>query len=316
KLQLQRQVVASQIDQAQAELAVNRLRVQTDVRAAFQSALVAQQRLDLVKQLQDIARKSLESVEAMVAARESSRLELLQAQTALQQAVLAVETAAATLRGARARLTSVVAAGPLPSLPLEGELDDHVNGMVLETIQSELMSSSPQLASRAAEIQRAQNSLRLACAGVVPNINAQLGVGFDAATDDTYGSIQVSVPLPIVNRNQGSIRQFRAEITESDRALRQTELGLQQQLATAFQSYEVARLRRERLEDEILPRAEETLQLSVEAFNAGEASFLELLTVQRTLFTARLTLLDATAQAAQSANLINGYLLSGALDAI
>ena len=315
KLRLQRSVVSAEIDQANADLAANRLRVQTDVRAAFQTALVAQQRLDLVGQLREIAEKSVLSVDAMVRAKESSRIELLQAQTELQQAMLAMETTEAKLVGARNRLSNVVAIGQLPPTRLEGTLDARIDELVFDKLQSNMIAASPELASRAAEIERARRSLRLACASITPNVNTQFGVGVDTATDDTYASIQVSMPLPITNRNQGNIQRFRAEVAEADRAMKLTELDLKQRLVTAFQSYEVARRRKERIREEVVPRAEETLSLSIQAFEAGEASFLQLLTVQRTLFESRLTLLDATAESARSANLINGYLLSGSLTA-
>ncbi len=311
KLCLGQHVVAAEIDQAQADLAVARLRVQTDVRSAFLTALVAQQRLELVGQLRRIAEKSLQSVQAMGS--ETSRIELLQAQTALQQAILATETAQATLDGARQRLTSVVAMESLPAAPLVGTVDAELDGLVYDRLQQEMITSSPELAGRAAAIDVARRSYQLACASITPNVTTQFGVGVDTATDDTFGSLQVSVPLPLVNRNQGNLRRWRGEIHQADRALEHAQLNLSWRLATAFQSYEVAKRRRERIRTEILPRAEETLKLTNQAFEVGEASFLQMLTVQRTLFESQLTLLDATAEAANAANLINGFLLSGSM---
>jgi cobalt-zinc-cadmium efflux system outer membrane protein len=311
KLSLNRQVVAAEIDQARANLDAARTRVLSDVRAEFQNALVAQERLEMTSQLREIAEKSLQSVDAMNRASEASRIDLLQAQTVLQQAELAVETASAGLDGVRARLAAVASIDKLPNEQLIGTIGIDLELSDYDAIASELVASSPEIASRVAEISRAQQALRLACATITPNVIAMLGVGVDTSTDDTFGAIQVTVPLPITNRNQGNIRRTRAQITEADRALRRTELELNWRLANALQSYEVARLQRNRFRDEIVPRAEETLTLSIQAFDAGESSYLQLLTVQRTLFEARLSLLAATGSATQAANLINNYLLSG-----
>ncbi len=311
KLGLAQNVVAAEMQQAQADLEVTRLQVQTDVRAAFLDALVAQQRLSLVDQLKQIAEKSSKSVVQMGS--ESSRIELLQAQTELQRAVLAQETSQAELDGARRRLEAVVGIGALPVTPLQGTVDTNLNGLMFDRLSGETIQGSPELMRRAATIQRARHDYQLACASITPNVTAQLGVGVDAATDDTYGSVQVSVPLPLRNRNQGNLRRIRFEISEADRAYQQTEQHLASRLASVYQRYEVARRRRDRIESEIVPRAEETLKLTNQAYEVGESSFLQLLTVQRTLFEAQLQLLDATAEAAQSANLINGYLLSGSL---
>lgn len=311
KLGLRRDVVAAEIEAAQADLSAARTRVQSDLRSVFQSTLVAQQRLALTKQIRDIATQSAKSVGDMQKAGEASRIEMLQSQTVEQEAVLAVETADAALAAARERLMTVVSAGELPSKDLVGEIGVELDAEVYEQIRSEVLLSSPQLAARGAEIAQAQRSLRLACASVTPDISMQLAAGLNTATDDTFGSLQVSVPLPITNRNQGNIRKSRADIVVADRALQRTELELKFRLAAAFQSYEVARLRRDRIRDEIVPRAEETLQLAVQSFEAGESSYLQLLTIQRTLFESRLSLLNANNVATQAANLIQNNLLSG-----
>lgn len=311
KLGLRQQVVAAEIERARTNLEAERIRVKSGVRAEFQLALVAQERLDMTKQLRDIAKQSVQSVNAMHMASEASRIALLQAQTANAEAELAVETSEASLVAARERLIAVVGVNDLPQARLSGTVGIEIEPVSYEQLRSDVIAASPELAGRVAQIDQAQRSLRLACASVTPDINTQFAAGIDTATDDAFGSLQVSVPLPIINRNQGNIRRTRAEITVADRDLQRAELELKYRLAVAFQKYDVARLQRDRIREEIVPRAEETLELSVQAFEAGESSYLELLTVQRTLFEARLALLNATALASQSANLINNYLLSG-----
>lgn len=313
KLQLQQRVAAAEIRQAEAQREIVRRRVLTDVRTAFARALVAQRRLELVARLSEVAGQSLRTVEAMLQAEEVSRIELLQAETEAEQAALAVETAEATLAGARRALDAVTVAQVPLDVPLAGDVDAAVEELSWETIREELLTTSPELAERFAKLERARRQLSLACAQVVPNVTAQAGVGIDAETDDTFGSVQVTVPLPIRNRNQGNIWQARAEISEASSQLRQKEFDLAERLAVEFQAYETARLRGERIAEEIVPRAEETLQLTVEAFRAGESSFLQLLTAQRTLFEARLRELEAKSEALQFYARLRGSLLTGAL---
>ncbi len=210
KLSLNRQVVAAQIEQARADWDAARIRVLSDVRAEFQNALVAQERLELTKQLRDIAGKSLVSVDAMNRASEASRIDLLQAQTVLQQAELAVETANAGLIGARERLAAVASIDRLPADRLVGTIGIDLEIADYDAIASELVAASPEIANRVAEISRAQQALRLACATVTPNFVAQVGAGVDTSIDETFAVVQVTVPLPITNRNQGNIRSTRA----------------------------------------------------------------------------------------------------------
>lgn len=314
KLSLAQCVVVEEIQAASAELETARMRVQTNVRAAFLSASVAQQRLQLVSQLQEIAEKSVESVDAMVRAEEVSRIALLQAQTEFQQAALEKETAKSNLDAARRKLASVVGIDALAPGQLAGSIEQPLETLAFEALRTQTNSLSPEITKRAAMIQRAHRSLQLARAQVTPNVTAQIGVGFDAVSDDTFTSIQVSMPLPIRNRNQGNIRQARSEINEADQQLRATELELTKRLTTAFRDYQNATILRDRMRAEIIPRAEEMLKLAVESFEAGESSYLELLTVQRTLFQSRLKELSAIGQGAIAANQIDGFLLGEGME--
>ncbi|WP_164104275.1 TolC family protein [Candidatus Laterigemmans baculatus] len=313
KLALRQSVIAAEIRRAEANLAADRMRVRTDVRRAFTAALVAQRRLELSERLLEIAELSTESVSQMLAAAEVSRVELLQAQNEAQQSELAVETASAALAGARRQLAAVVGVPQLPPERLAGELSTELEPIPYDAALAELIAASPELADRAAAVERARRSLRLACAQVTPNLNFQAGAGYDAGSDDTYGQVQVSLPIPIVDRNQGNTRRFRSEISAASLALQRTELSLGNRLADTLQQYETARLRAKRLEQEILPRAEETLELSRTAFEVGETSYLQLLTAQRSLFQSQLEMLAAVEQARQAAAMIDGFLLQGSL---
>lgn len=313
KLALQQSVIAAEIRRAEANLAADRMRVRTDVRRAFTAALVAQRRLELTERLREIANKSTESVSQMLAAAEVSRVALLQAQTEAQQSDLAVETAAASLAGARRQLAAVVGVPELAPEPLVGDLSTELAEIPYDAALAQLIAESPVLADRAAAIERAQRSLRLAYAQITPNLNLQAGAGYDAGTDDTFGRVQITVPIPIVDRNQGNIRRFRSEISAASLALQRAELDLSNRLAQTLQQYETARLRAVRLRQQILPRAEEALELSRTAFEVGETSYLQLLTAQRTLFQAQLEALAAVEQARQAASVIDGFLLQGSL---
>ena len=313
KLQLRQAVIAAEIRRAEANLAADRLRIATDVRTAFTAALVAQRRLELVEQLLEIAVDSVESVDQMLQAAEVSRVPLLQAQTELQQTELALQTAEAALTGARRQLASVAGVPALPPKPLVGDLEEELPEVPYDDAINQLLAASPEMADRAAAVERARRSLRLACAQVVPNVTAQVGVGYDTGANDPFTGVQISLPLPVVDRNQGNIRRARAEISAAALAHRRTELSLANRLARALQEYQTARLRVLRLTNNVAPKAQETLELSRLAFQAGEVGYLQLLTAQRTLFQVRLDTLAAVEEARQAAARIGGFLLDGSL---
>ena len=56
-----------------------------------------------------------------------------------------------------------------------------------------------------------------ASAGRVPNVSAMAGVQRDNATSDTIANVQVSIPLPVFDRNQEAIAQACSELTAAQR---------------------------------------------------------------------------------------------------
>jgi cobalt-zinc-cadmium efflux system outer membrane protein len=147
----------------------------------------------------------------------------------------------------------------------------------------------------------------------VPNLQTQVSVQYDESTNDTIAGLQVGVPLPLWNRNQGGIRQARAEIAEARRNADRVELDIKRRLAEAFQHYATAHAQAETYSTSILPKAQQTFELMQRAYRAGEVGYLELLTAQRTYSQTHLAYLDALNGLWSSWTLIDGLLLSGSL---
>lgn len=310
KLEIAQQVQAHEAQRRRSELRMAELRVLTNVRSAFAAAIVAQRRAQIANQIVDLAEKSLSSVQDLLNAQEVSRVVWLQARVEAEQARITAENAATQLRANRGVLAAATGLQTLPADALVGEVGEGLIETPWESLLAEITATSPEITAAGSALERARWSLRLACAQVTPNITGQIGVGVDASTDDTFASVGVSVPLPLWNRNQGNIRSARASIAEASAAIDRTRLSLEGRLASAAGRYQVALERYRRLNDSVLPTSEETYQLSQRAFEAGETDYIQLLTIQRTLFNTRLSVLEAAAEARQAAAEIEGLLVT------
>jgi cobalt-zinc-cadmium efflux system outer membrane protein len=310
KLEIAQQVQAHEAQRRRSELRMAELRVLTNVRSAFAAAIVAQRRALIANQIVDLAEKSLSSVQDLLNAQEVSRVVWLQARVEAEQARITAENAATQLRANRGVLAAAAGLQTLPADALVGEVGEGLIETPWESLLAEITATSPEITAAGSALERARWSLRLACAQVTPNITGQIGVGVDASTDDTFASVGVSVPLPLWNRNQGNIRSARASIAEASAAIDRTRLSLEGRLASAAGRYQVALERYRRLNDSVLPTSEETYQLSQRAFEAGETDYIQLLTIQRTLFNTRLSVLEAAAEARQAAAEIEGLLVT------
>jgi cobalt-zinc-cadmium efflux system outer membrane protein len=310
KLGLAGQSWANTIQQRISELRLAELQVLTEVRAAFARTLIAQQRVQVTKRLATLSEQLVTSTENLQSAEEVSRITVLQAQGDAAQAKVQAENAVTALNARRRGLSAAVGGGLTINHDLAGNVAADLVDTPWEPLLDEIVAASPELAAAGSDLQRARWALQLACAQVTPDITGQFGVGIDAASDDPFVNVGISVPLPIRNRNQGNIRAARAEMAAASQAIEQTRLDLQTRLARVVERYQLAQNRYQRLTETVLPNVEETFELSLSAFQAGETGFLQLLTAQRSLFSTQLTLLEAIEQARQAQAEIEGLLVT------
>ena len=315
KLRLNRAVVAQDILRAEQQLAAMRLRVQTDVRRAYYSALVAQRRKDLATELSTVSGEAVKASQELLKAEEIPQAGLLQTQVEQQNASILALAAQNEQQAAWRRMSAVVGT-ELPITQLAGDVGQLPGLLNWDEQLIRVMAASPEVAAALAELGRAQTALQRARVEPVPDINTQFAVQFDNATKDTIAGVQVGIPLPIWNRNQGGIRQAEAEIIQSRRNAQRVELNLKQRLAAAFQEFSTARSQAETYSTNILPKAKETFELVQRGYRLGELGYLDLLSAQRTYSQTNLAYLDALGALWRSWAEIEGLLLSDSLATI
>ena len=95
-------------------------------------------------------------------------------------------------------------------------------------------------------------------------------------------NVQVSLPIPVFDRNQGNIARACGELTAAQAALDSRELALAQQLATAMSDYNTSSRRVAKYSESILPAARQSFELVSSAYEKGELEYLDILSTQRT----------------------------------
>ena len=313
KLQKNRAVVRAEIEKAEQVLAATRLRVRTDIRLSYYRALVAQQRVELAMSLVEAAGEAVKTSEDLIAAQEIPRAALLQTEVEQQNAEIAMLTAENELAAVWQQMSAIAGEVRLPRQPLAGDPTILPSDLSWDEAFSRLTTKSPEIATAMAELSRSRRALNRACVEAVPDVNGQLSVQYDDSTSDTIASVQVGVPLPLWNRNQGGIRQAQAEVSVASQNIQRVTLDLNSRLAVAYQDYSSSKAQVETYSTEILPRAAETYDLVRRGYAAGEVGYLELLTAQRTYAETNLTYLDALDSLWRNWTRIDGLLLDGSL---
>ena len=312
KLQLNRAVVAQEIQQAEQRLIATALRVRTDVRKAGYAALIAQRRVQLANDLVRLSGQAVAASQELLKAEEIPLAGLLQTEVEQQNAQLLLQTAGNDLNAAWQQLSAVIGQD-LPVQTLAGDVSQLPAALMWDEVLIRITASSPELGAAMTEIVQAQAALRRAYAEPVPDVSTQLSVQYDDSTNDTIVGAQVGIPLPLWNRNQGGIRQARAEIAEAQRNAVRVEMDLKQRLARVYQTYASARARAETYASSILPKAQQTIELAQQGYGSGEVGYLDLITAQRTYSQTNLAYIESLENLWSSWAEIDGMLLTGSL---
>jgi cobalt-zinc-cadmium efflux system outer membrane protein len=282
KLGLSRAVAIRDVSAAEQRLERARQQILTTVRQYYYELLAAERSLAFAQQLQTVASQALQASELRLQALEGTQASVLQSQVEADSAVLLVEQANYRRDAARRRLSSLLGLESADPPPLEDTLSAPLPTLDWETVKSRLLSESPELAELRFNVDRAKWAVQRAAAGRVPNVTVMSGAQYDNATEFAMANVQVSLPVPIFNRNQGSIAQAVGQLTAAQAALDGRELALAQQLAAAMSEYNTSCRRVDKYATSILPAARQSFDLVSRAYEQGELEYLDLLAIQRT----------------------------------
>ena len=316
KLRKNERVLNQEIQSQLWEVDTQRMRVITDLRQRYYETLAAQRRIALAAEFEAVAEKGVRFAEARVNAFVGTRPEVLQAEIQLKEVQLQRRQAEATLQGAWTQLMALAGMPHQPVGTLQGDLSLLSTARDWSSIETQILSTSPEVQGARARLARARASYSRQQVQATPNLSLMLAAGQDNATGSGMINTQIGLPLPVHNRNQGNIGAAHAEYCRAAQDLRRTELAIQSRLADARREFETAAASVIQYDQEILPRARQTLRLAEETYAAGESDFLQVLIVRRTYFEAGVQYLTAQVAMARAAALIDGSVLTGGLDSV
>lgn len=318
KLQLNRAVASQEIRRAEQQWAAQQLRVLTDVRLTYYRILVAQQRVAVNERLVEIADNALETAEALLRAKEVSQLDVTRARIEQQTARLQYRNALAQLEAGWRRLEAVTSTHDLPRCRLLGDLQNFDHHLSADAVLNRIQAENPMLASAVTNVSRARWAIQRAVAEPIPNVDVAAVVQSDNGTDSANANLQITIPIPWLDRNQGNIARARSELVEAQRNVDRLRQYYAWQLADVFQRYAVARNRVDeyRREEGILDQAQKALDQVSRAYRAGELPYLDLLNAQRIYSENSLSYIEALGELWESLVEMDGLLLKDSLESL
>ena len=313
KRRLDRAIATQETNAVRFQLHAQQQRVLSDVRVRFYEARVAQRRVQLTEELTHIGEQLVHATNVLVQGRQGTENDLLQAEIQADESQILLDNARNEHLATWRRLVAILGLPNMQLTPLAGDLDGSPQIENWEQCYATVLLANPHLQAARTRVDRARIAWMRARREPIPNIDLAVSHRHNNITEDNVTNVQVGIPVPIFDRNQGNIRHAEAEWRAANHEVQRIELDLQDQLAVAYRRYANARQQADRYGQRMIPRAQRSLRLVTDAYEKGQAEYLTLLTAQQTYIQVNLAHLDALGELRTASSVIQGQLLTNSL---
>lgn len=147
-----------------------------------------------------------------------------------------------------------------------------------------VIARHPSMHAASLRIALAEATYELENALGISDVEFGVGVREMRDGDETAAVAELSIPLPLFNRNQGNIQAAAERVKRAREESRTTESDLRARLEQLDAELRAARARVAEFDTRTLDAARQALADTNEAYTAGKASLLEVLDTRETLF--------------------------------
>src|SRR5882724_4722016 len=322
KISLARDVIGKEMKLTEIEAEEQRIRVQTAVKMAFIRVLAAQELLEARRELAAIEDDHAETQRRLFNTGQADDSEVLTAEVDAQRMRMSARMQENTLREEWRSLTAVIGKPDLQLATVAGDLQHDWPELNEEEAVEAIVKNSPAIGIADTNALRALAVLARARKESVPDIQIRAGAEYN---HETLGSVpfakgwegiaEISVELPIFNRNQGNVAAWEADIERSEQEKRRIALTLRERAASAVDQYANARLMATVYRDDMLPRAKKAYSLMFEKYGQMLASYPRVIEVQRKLYELQTEYVMALEAVWTNGIALQGYLLTDGLEA-
>jgi cobalt-zinc-cadmium efflux system outer membrane protein len=270
-----------------------RLDLAAETAQRFLNSLANQARLENANEAVSLAEDTVSAVKRRVRAGKSPHAELSRAEAELATANLARDDVEHELAIAYHRLAAQWGDVELGFSRVKGDLLSLPTTEPLSKIQGRV-DQNPRLGRFVSEERVAKANLRLAETKRWPTLRPSIGVRRYETSDDFALVAGLSIPLPVLNRNQGRLSESRAALSRTRADSEAARVRVHTALFEVYQEFQHHIHRADTLRDEVIPRLSKALDETRRGYEKGRYSYFEWRSVQADLLEARNELVEAS----------------------
>ncbi len=276
---------AASISQELADKNYESKRLELIARVAniFTKILAGQERLRLAEESIQLANKVVNSAAKRVEAGKAPPIEETKARVAFSTTSIVLEQTRRELTATRKQL-SLLWGNPSPQFGrVLGNLESRVEIPSFEVLEQRL-DKNPVVLHSIKNIEQHKALVEIEKLRRIPDITVGAGVRRYTRADETTALVNVSIPIPLFDFNQGNLQAANQRVGKAIDEQAATDLQLRSELTKAYEALSAAQNEINILHDDILPGAKSSFDIANKGYELGRFSFLEMLDAQRTLF--------------------------------
>ncbi|HZZ80135.1 MAG TPA: TolC family protein [Gemmataceae bacterium] len=261
----------------------------SNIRAHYYAVLVAQETIRANRGVVELTDEVYRVMVDQLRVGEVSPYEPNQLAVFAEQARLALVQSRNTRHLAWRQLAAAMGVPHMPPVALAGNANRPVPKLDFEKALAHILSKHTDVLATDASIEKARQNLRLAQVTPYPDVSVQAGLANDLTPPGPsrlVTSLQVSVPIPLWDRNKGNIMQSQAALVRANEEPHRVQADLTARFSEAYNRYETNRVLLEIYRKQILPKQVQAFRGAVLVhfgIDAGKVSYSDLVQSEQNL---------------------------------
>ncbi len=278
------QAAEAGVKSAQANFEVTQVNVRARVKRTFYALLLAQTEADLASRLLNTVTDFEGAVKRRVESGEAPPFEGVKVNVELLQAQKQVGQAKGKVRIMKAVLGQLTAGNLGDTFAIEGDFEDEKRSVDEPRLIESAVQQHPEIRKFEQLIDAAHAQYDQERQARVPNVTISGGYQRDAGREGFVGGL--SLPLPLWDQRQGDMAKALGLRRQAEANLQQAKNSLKRGIVEQVQISQTASNQINTFEQGLLQQAKEAVRIARTSFKFGEASLLDVLDAQRTLWQA------------------------------
>ena len=287
-------IATRESDELMQEIELLKLDVVFQVKQAFYSLLLAQEKLMYAEQDFELAQDFLSKAEVKFSAGDVAKVEALRARVEAAKAANEVRVAKNDVRLAKAMLNFLLARKKYSPLEIKGELKRASISLDLEKLIQRALAFRPEIKRIDLSLQRESLQKKQGYLSYLPDIDVGVSQHWIEG-EGKFWDVTFSLPIPLFfwQPKKGEIAEAQANIEALKKEEEHLKNAITLEVEESYMNAVTADNQIQLFEEEMLAQAEEVYNMFLFSFQEGEIGGIELIEARRTLMETRKSYADA-----------------------